>query len=183
MKCFLKIRKLPARSVFSTADAGGKIENSPMYHQGGYTLIEIIVVLALMGIFMALALAGWTNYRDSRTLDEAGLAIVSQLRSVRSKAVNGKKPTSGCDNLYGYQINSDLEVNVCCYNGVVSCVYYRDINVSDAINIDASGLDMTFLAGNGRVDGDETIQLSYHTKTGTVIISQRGANIEWQRTN
>lgn len=151
--------------------------------KNGYTLIEIIVVLALMGIFMALALAGWTNYRDSRTLDEAGLTIVSQLRSVRSKAVNGKKPSSGCDNLYGYQINSDLEVNVCCYNGVVSCEFVKDINVNDAVTVDASGLDMTFLAGNGRVNEDETIELSYHSKTGTVIISERGANIEWQRTN
>jgi prepilin-type N-terminal cleavage/methylation domain-containing protein len=150
----------------------------------GYTLIEIIIVLALMGVFMSLALAGWTNYRDSRTLDEAGLALVSQLRAVRSRAVNGNKPSSGCDNLYGYQVNANLEVNVCCYNGAVSCTNIKTIDINNLVDITVDpGFEVTFLAGNGRVEDAADITLGYHTKEGTVTISESGAEIEWQRTN
>lgn len=154
----------------------------------GYSLIEILVVLAVMGIIVTFGMAAWGNYRDTRTLDEAGLGLVSQIRAVRSRAINGKKPkpTSTdcpCPSLDGYQIDTisgQLISIPICSGTELGPDCQRVIEINTDISFD--GLSTSFMfKRTGQTNRDATIELSFRNKQGEVTITNLGASIEWQR--
>ncbi len=153
----------------------------------GYSLIEILVVLALMGIIMAFGMAAWTNYRDTRRLDEAGLELVSQIRAVRSRALNGKKPvTASCDcqGLDGYQVRTDsgqLVSRPICNGTELGSDCQRILKINSDISWSLSRNFVFKRTGQTESDTNVTIELNYRNNQGEVTISNLGASIEWQR--
>lgn len=150
-------------------------------YSSGYSLIEILVVLGLMGIFISLGISGWSNYRETRTLDEAGLEIVTYLRSIRSRAVNGKKPAAGCDLLEGWQVNDSLQASACCSNVECGLVGIKNFQPKVSVSKTFTGFPVYFESRTGKTDEEAEINMSYHNKSGTVSITDSGASIEWQR--
>ncbi len=56
----------------------------------GFTLIEIIIVMAIMAILSTLAVSGYVQYRKATLLDLAVDNIDSQFNEMRSKALYGE---------------------------------------------------------------------------------------------
>ena len=91
--------------------------------QTGYTLIEILVVMVIMGILFT---AGYVNLRDyarAQTLTAVARSLVTDLHSAEENANAGDKP-SGCNGvLNGYQFNvissTTYELDAFCTGGNV----------------------------------------------------------------
>jgi prepilin-type N-terminal cleavage/methylation domain-containing protein len=56
--------------------------------QAGFTLIELMVVIAILGILMAIGGTSWTSYREATKVDSAKEKVVSILQQARLKALS-----------------------------------------------------------------------------------------------
>lgn len=76
------------------------LENKKKFRisRGGFTLIEIIVVMAIVAVLSTLSIAGYLQYRRSAIIDLSADGIVSQINSQRDKAALGiyKGQTAKC---------------------------------------------------------------------------------------
>lgn len=59
-------------------------------NQGGFSLIEVLVVIAIIGLMSVLAIGGYSDYRKDVTIDLAGDSLVSQLNELRAQTVYGQ---------------------------------------------------------------------------------------------
>src|SRR5215207_415518 len=54
----------------------------------GFTLIEVIITIIIMGIVFAIASSSWFDAIESRKVDSATNQLVADLRQAHSKATN-----------------------------------------------------------------------------------------------
>lgn len=86
----------------------------------GYTLIELMVVIAISAVLLLIGVAKYSDFNKTQTVKQAALKLKSDLREVRNKALAGEKDctvafcggsTDGCGNdtsekpLDGWYIN------------------------------------------------------------------------------
>jgi prepilin-type N-terminal cleavage/methylation domain-containing protein len=56
--------------------------------EGGFTLVEVIVVIIMMGIVFGIASASWFGVAESRRVDSATNQVAADLRLAHSRATN-----------------------------------------------------------------------------------------------
>ncbi len=56
----------------------------------GFTLIEVLVVVAIIGIMSALTLASWAAGRTQRDLDRSAREVAAVLRDAQNAALSGR---------------------------------------------------------------------------------------------
>ncbi|MDR3436567.1 GspH/FimT family pseudopilin [Telmatospirillum sp.] len=76
------------------SDSGGRPERRPLRRDGGFTLIEIVVVLGILGLALALVLSYGTPRGGALALRAAATELAGGLREARSLAVAGNKPVA-----------------------------------------------------------------------------------------
>src|SRR5215204_5205149 len=54
----------------------------------GFTLLEVLITIVIMGIVLAIATSSWFKVIESRRVDSATNQVVADLRLVHSKATN-----------------------------------------------------------------------------------------------
>jgi type IV fimbrial biogenesis protein FimT len=59
-----------------------------IFNKTGFTLIEMMIVLAIMGILSAIAAPNFMHYMAERRLNGAARMVMSDLMAARQKAVN-----------------------------------------------------------------------------------------------
>ena len=64
---------------------GGR-HNSPLVTPGGFSLIEIIVALAVMSIVAAIALPAWNRLLPNYQLDSSARQVQSELHNIKMRA-------------------------------------------------------------------------------------------------
>lgn len=69
----------------------------------GFTLIEIIVSVTILLLLSGLFIANYNGFSNSQTVKQAASDLITNLRSVRTNASAGVKP-SECDTLIGYRV-------------------------------------------------------------------------------
>jgi len=139
----------------------------------GFSLIELLVVTAIIMVVTGFGLAGWTKFREKSLINSAAAGLKTELRLVRSQAINGKKPTSGCLTFDGYQIDSSLVVRACCDGSCNGST--RAIEVNPAIDLTFSAeFPIMFHALSGRIDDAASITLSYHDDQAIININSSG---------
>jgi len=57
--------------------------------KGGFTMIEVLVVIAIIGLLASLAVGGYTTYRKNTLLDFAADSLVAQLYDMRDNTTHG----------------------------------------------------------------------------------------------
>ena len=146
-----------------------------------FTLIELLVASAIIMIITGFGLAGWTRFREKALINSVADQLRTELRLVRSRAINGEKPSTDCETLDGYMVREsggNLEVVVCCDGSCSSVV--ETIQISDQIEDKSfSNFPVTFLSLSGvaEISGGEsqaTIELIYHDLTWIITISSSG---------
>lgn len=86
-------------------------------HPKGFTLIEIVVVVATMAILFGLGYANYRDFQRRQQLDGVVREFKGNLRLAQQLALSGKKPT-GCTTLAGYRIRRN---GTGAYEVVASC--------------------------------------------------------------
>lgn len=72
--------------------------------QRGFTLIELLIAVVVVGLLTSLAVAGYRNFKESKTLTKATQELVSNLRKAQNMAISGAE-FSG--NRCGFGIETD----------------------------------------------------------------------------
>ena len=74
----------------------------------GFTLIELMVTISIIGILFTIGMAGYTRFNRSQTLVQAALELRNDLRLTQDKALVGEKPSGWCtgedENMEGYRL-------------------------------------------------------------------------------
>ena len=58
----------------------------------GFSLIELVMVLAIMGTVIAIALPSYSQWRDNLAYKTTARAVVAALREARSRAITNNQP-------------------------------------------------------------------------------------------
>lgn len=58
--------------------------------KGGFTMIEVLIVIAIVGMLSVLAVNGYTQYRKTAVLNLAADNLISLIGQTKGKAVHGK---------------------------------------------------------------------------------------------
>ncbi|HUW21036.1 MAG TPA: type II secretion system protein [Candidatus Bathyarchaeia archaeon] len=90
--------------------------------KSAFTLIELIIVMAIMGILMTIGLASYNSFNRDRITRKAVDDIRTYLRMVGSRAKNNEKDTTVCntatDTLNGWYFDfSPLRIYAACGAG------------------------------------------------------------------
>ncbi|MFH2013492.1 MAG: type II secretion system protein [Patescibacteria group bacterium] len=76
----------------------------------GFTLIEVLVVTAVIGIISIMLVANWTKNESSSKLQRTAQEVVLSIRSAQDIALNSFK-SSGQDVPYSYGIRFDKDID------------------------------------------------------------------------
>jgi prepilin-type N-terminal cleavage/methylation domain-containing protein len=62
--------------------------------KGGYTLVELIIVIVIVGVLAAIAAPGWLSFMNSRRANAARDQIFQAMRQAQAQALRGKASQS-----------------------------------------------------------------------------------------
>ena len=80
--------------------------------QNGFTLIELVVVFAVIGIMSALGIASLASYGNKQSLETAALNVADMVNLARARSLSQVKPSEcGTNTLTGYQIDITIAAN------------------------------------------------------------------------
>ncbi|MBW4662901.1 MAG: type II secretion system GspH family protein [Chroococcus sp. CMT-3BRIN-NPC107] len=66
------------------------VKNSPVHFQSGFTLIEMLVVIIIVGILSAIAAPSWLNFVAQRRANVINDAVLQAIRQAQSEAKKNK---------------------------------------------------------------------------------------------
>jgi prepilin-type N-terminal cleavage/methylation domain-containing protein len=149
----------------------------------GFTLIEMIVTVAISLVVTGFIIVNYNSYNDVQTLKQAALTLKNNLRFAQSKAATGEKP-SPCSELLGY--------TVAFYNILNDLSYYTiraecnpggaqgatiSINFPNGVTFSSppSSFRFNVLSLGTTLNSDLTIQLAGSGKQYWIQVSPGGA--------
>lgn len=82
----------------------------------GYTVVEFLVVMAVIVLLAGMMLAGYLRFDRKRKVEEAALGFAQFLQAQKKRASSGD--TEGCDPLFANNVLAGYNVNVTSGSGV-----------------------------------------------------------------
>ncbi len=87
----------------------------------GFTLLELLIVIALLSLVMVFVMPNIKNIRDEQGLSSAALELQSNLRSAQNNALSGLKCTSSAQSAVNWQLNliddKNYQIEANCLDG------------------------------------------------------------------
>ncbi len=143
-----------------------------------FTLIELILVFALIGVLTSLGIASYAAYNGTQSVQSAASDMQNILRTAQSRSISQVKPAScGTNALTGYQV--DITVNTQAYTLSAMCgtkqVIANKLLPAQVTFATGSTASIFFAIGSGTVANTATITVSGFGKTKAVTISKTGS--------
>ncbi len=89
-----------------TINLKSQISNLKSKLQGGFTLIELMVVLGVTAVLGTLGIAGFTTYNQIQVLQSSASEVITMLNLAKSRSQSQIKPSGiRCATLDGYTVN------------------------------------------------------------------------------
>lgn len=144
----------------------------------GFSFIEILVTVSIMGILLTIVLANFGSFNKSKRLTEATGDLMVNLRSASTKAFSGDRPCAAGETFGGYQVSylstSSYQVAALC-DGDETLISTHE--VANGVNFSGSWADFIFLPLDKGVDGftDQlNIQLDLDSLCSLVTVATTG---------
>lgn len=152
-----------------------KIKKARLSIAGGATAIEILVVIAVLGIIFSIALPQFSKIRENQALKTAIGDVLSSLNKARSQTLASVDSSS-----YGVHFESD---KVIIFKGTVFSDVAGDnetINIISPVTISdialtGGGADLYFNRLSGAPSATGSVVVSSANFTKTIAISATGA--------
>jgi len=87
-----------------------KIKNQKSKIKNGFTLVELIIVMSVMGILMAIATVALPSLRQRATLHAATDTFIADIKQQQIKAMVGDTQGIGAASAYGFHIDTNKYV-------------------------------------------------------------------------
>ena len=139
----------------------------------GYTLIEILVVLSIMGLLFGAGYANLRGFQRRQSLSDAAKQVQGDLRYAQELALSGQKPSNvnctGANNLNGYLFtvlssSNSYEIRASC-TGAVPPPASKSVTLPVGLSITSTLSSLLFkVLGNG-------------TNNATISVSQQGNSV------
>lgn len=139
----------------------------------GFTIIELLIVISIVGILAALGLASYVDFNRSQIVSQAAAKIVQDLRLAQSLAANNVKPED-CSTLESYsfilsgnsyEITSDCSTSVMVNSGFVP---------NNLQLVGFSTVKFKVLSHGVETTGGSSLAVSGFGKTKTIIVGEGG---------
>jgi len=149
----------------------------------GFTLTEIIIVVAILGLTALIVIPTFTSYEDEHKLSMAAAELTESLRYARNEAIrtgNTFRVTINADNDQFMIADLSALPNQPVIHPVSRTPYNVDFPATrrySGIDIAGSGVIKVDFHGNGQTDKDEVIILSYGPFTTAVKVESSTGRI------
>ena len=145
----------------------------------GFTLIEILVTLSIIGIFLAASLVYYQSFNRRQIINQAAKDLDSNLRLAQSRALAGEKPQGWCDGegetLAGYRLEFiseiDYQISAVCSNADIKLT--KIIQLPDAV-VGPSGTGVLFRVLAQGAETETSFILSGFGEEKRVIVEESG---------
>jgi prepilin-type N-terminal cleavage/methylation domain-containing protein len=151
-----------------------------LFKEFGYSLIEMMVVVGIMGIMLVTGVASYNRLNDRAKVEQAAQLLATELRVIQKKADSGIHTCGGTDSFRGMRVqridNSTIRYCQQCGTVPTSCT---DANLNISL---ASGSGVTisifeafdFLSVGRGVSIERTITVTNSIHTFLIDISRSG---------
>lgn len=158
------------------------------HNQRGITFIELMTVVAVIGIMSAMAVPSFLSYMPKLRVKSAARDVVSQLRLARSKAVSERRPYGVAFNIgnksmimfadtndppsQSYSVSDSL-INADTLNSQIalnSCTYANNCVVFSSTGAASTSGDLQVVTGDGSI----IMSINVLASTGRVRLSELG---------
>lgn len=145
----------------------------------GFTVIELIVVFAIVAILSTIGIASFVNYGRIQTVQSAVSDLNSSLNLAKSRAISQSKPPE-CANhiLTGYRVNIILSNNT--YNveavcsGITRVIQSNSLPVNVSFSSQTTSTSFLFPVIVSGVQGAGTIVITGYGQTKTITVDSIG---------
>ena len=145
----------------------------------GYSLIEVLVAVTIIGILTGSSLVGYNRFQGRQGLKSAGEQLVSDLRLTQQKALSGEKPANWCNGLgqtlTGWRLEfiiplTTYEIKAVCSDVSVDPSTDKTIILPNSVTKSGGGSAVDFAAVNGTT-GNASFVLSRQLGTSSSQIT------------
>lgn len=153
--------------------------------QNGFTLIELIITVTVLGILLAIAAPNMFSVVESRKLKGAGENVMADLQFAKAETIKRNTPViisfvNGTDWCYGMAVNASC---TCSNPSPTDCTIDGVQKVVRASDFDGPTLTAAFFGGTATQTGFEPVRgfaenLVGSTSNGTVTVQADGKDVQ-----
>ena len=153
----------------------------------GFTLLELVIVMAVIGILASLGVVSFVKYSNSQALSAAASDLANTLNVAKARSLSQVKP-SACNSIDGYEVricgllgstcispSVSFELDVKCGGSVVApSITTKKLPTDINFDVTTTSKSFFFPVLTGGVIGSGTVVLSGYGRTKNVTVSLSG---------
>ncbi|MEK7513537.1 MAG: prepilin-type N-terminal cleavage/methylation domain-containing protein [Patescibacteria group bacterium] len=134
----------------------------------GFTLIELMVVVAISAVVMSGGIAAYRGFADKYQIKQAGSEFQTNLKLFQRKAMSGEKPTECLGGFEGIRVRR-IDASNYAFQAQCGTVDGDEqiIALPEGTIFNTANFDLFFATLNSAVTGAQTVEI---TATGSVNI-------------